>query len=313
MFEKFPLKISIQFTLISTLLLISLSSIQPAYALGKLGHQLVCDLAYQQLNPNVQAQVNYLLTNISNKEKQRINHYNFDKKNSDITLGEACTWPDAVKKLKEYKRFKSWHYVNAPRTARKLPEPSCKKNCITKGIAYHEQQLTTVKSTKMQAQALMFLGHWLGDIHQPMHVSFASDLGGNKTKISAQGIKCNNLHWLWDMCLLNRQTKEKKLDKQHDVLYAKLLAELNKDLSSNRPKAQQWQASTTIDWANESLALARASKTNYCQVTSNGACQPLPMSIKLNQAQLDYMSDVLNLRIKMASVRLAARLNELLK
>jgi hypothetical protein len=33
-------------------------------------------------------------------------------------------------------------------------------------------------------QALMFLSHLMGDLHQPMHVSRKADLGGNILKIN---------------------------------------------------------------------------------------------------------------------------------
>jgi hypothetical protein len=48
--------------------------------------------------------------------------------------------------------------------------------------------------------ALKSLGHWVGDIHQPLHVSFGDDRGGNNISVSGQ---CSgNLHATWDNCLV---------------------------------------------------------------------------------------------------------------
>jgi S1/P1 Nuclease len=45
-------------------------------------------------------------------------------------------------------------------------------------------------------ESLKYLGHWVGDIHQPLHVSFEDDRGGNSVGIS--GSLCRwNLHAAW--------------------------------------------------------------------------------------------------------------------
>lgn len=52
-------------------------------------------------------------------------------------------------------------------------------------------------------EALEFLGHWVGDIHPPLHVSFEDDRGGNR--VAAQGTSCENLHAVWDRCLVQER------------------------------------------------------------------------------------------------------------
>jgi hypothetical protein len=44
--------------------------------------------------------------------------------------------------------------------------------------------------------ALKFPGHWVGDIHQPMHAGFRDDRGGNHVRML--GSSCESLHTLWD-------------------------------------------------------------------------------------------------------------------
>ena len=48
--------------------------------------------------------------------------------------------------------------------------------------------------------SLKFLGHWVGDIHQPLHVSFEDDRGGNSIQVT--GVCGSNLHSAWDTCLV---------------------------------------------------------------------------------------------------------------
>jgi hypothetical protein len=53
---------------------------------------------------------------------------------------------------------------------------------------------------------LKFLGHWVGEIHQPLHVSFEDDRGGNGILVT--GICGTNLHAAWDTCLVLTEVGE---------------------------------------------------------------------------------------------------------
>jgi hypothetical protein len=106
--------------------------------------------------------------------------------------------------------------------------------------------------------ALKFLGHWVGDIHQPLHVSFEDDRGGND--ITATGQCSGVLHGTWDTCLVFKVVGE-------DV------AEAATDLIDSMTPAmkERWTDSKSRDWANESLAIAEAAKTKY-RVIHGGSC-----------------------------------------
>lgn len=237
-----------------------------SFALGKLGHKLICDQAFELLTSDQRSKVSNLLAAIPKTHRHLINQYNRDGKNEPITLGKACTWPDAIKKLDEYDSFKSWHYVNLDRDIKAVPEKLCENDCITQAIPYHLEQYQSVNNEWEKAQALMFLGHWLGDIHQPMHVSFKSDLGGNRTKISGKG-KCKSLHWYWDECIL---TNESKHYADHKKAIVKAL--INIQIATNE---------TAQVWANETYQLAIKDSTLYCQWKS-GTCEPYVGTIKLS-------------------------------
>ncbi|KAG8382886.1 hypothetical protein BUALT_Bualt05G0125900 [Buddleja alternifolia] len=53
-------------------------------------------------------------------------------------------------------------------------------------------------------EALLFLSHFIGDIHQPLHVGFRSDKGGNTIKVTWFNRK-DVLHHVWDTDLIKRE------------------------------------------------------------------------------------------------------------
>ena len=63
--------------------------------------------------------------------------------------------------------------------------------------------LSSSTATEQQRpEALKYVGHWVGDIHQPLHVSFEDDRGGNEVGVS--GLCSWNLHAVWDSCIIEQ-------------------------------------------------------------------------------------------------------------
>lgn len=278
-----------------------------SYALGKLGHQVVCQLAFDHLSVDKQQKISQLLTTLSIKEVEQINSYNYQDKTAAITFAKTCTWADAIKKEPEYVQYKTWHYLNLARTDDEITDSTCKENCISQAVDIHNRQLATAENNKEKREALMFLGHWLGDIHQPLHVSYADDFGGNRRSITIPGSKCNNLHWLWDSCLLVATLGDKKqVDK-----YAQLMLTLSSQWQ-NAP-LKQWQNQGTIAWANESLALIRDASFKYCKQNEQGNCKKISAKvIHLPESYLVYYQPILEQRILQAAVRLNGLLDKAL-
>ncbi len=297
-----------------------------AFALGKVGHQVICQLAFDNLSSNTKNKVNSMLSGLSNKHKKLINKYNHSSTKSEVTFAESCTWADAIKKDKSFDKYKSWHYLNVDRNETEVTEQTCAKNCITAAIQLHKAILsessasTSTKDNSWEKlQALMFLGHWFGDIHQPMHINFASDLGGNRTKISmlnpqANGkefVKCNNMHWLWDECLLYPKTESKS----HDHSNQGLFNVLHNKLSKQWPLApvSQWQKDSVYTWATESLNITRSADLLYCELNNKNYCLPIEKNIiTLPSSYQDDHQGILEKRMLQASVRLAYTLENTL-
>src|SRR5713101_1171895 len=73
--------------------------------------------------------------------------------------------------------------------------------CIVTAIKKDFEVLSSDNASQAQKLAsLKFLGHWVGDVHQPLHVSFEDDRGGNE--INVTGDCRGNLHSAWDSCLV---------------------------------------------------------------------------------------------------------------
>ncbi|MEO6104047.1 MAG: S1/P1 nuclease [Pseudoxanthomonas sp.] len=173
-----------------------------ALAWSKLGHRLVGDLAQRHLNPAASAQVALLLAG-----------------EPDPTLAGVASWADDLRRsdADEFeKKTASWHYINFPvGTCVYLPERDCPDgNCVV-GQIEHQRAILADRSRSMEVRrdALKFLVHLVGDVHQPLHSGNHTDKGGNDFQVSLRtdlkpgayaqkdyvdGVMGTNLHSIWD-------------------------------------------------------------------------------------------------------------------
>jgi hypothetical protein len=91
--------------------------------------------------------------------------------------------------------------VNTPDWACDYTASDCPNNvCVVGAIQNYTQRLTTQTGAEQQ-YALKFLIHFCGDVHQPLHIGFASDYGGNEIHGSFLGYD-TNLHHVWDTSVI---------------------------------------------------------------------------------------------------------------
>ncbi len=301
-------KISNTTFILSIALFLGLFVSKQSFALGKVGHKVVCKIAYDNISPALQTKVDNLVNHLPKKHKKLINKYHHQKTNADISYIDTCSWADAIKRDKSYNKFKPWHYISVPRNTLKITDKSCKKHCITTAITFHTNALINEESPWKKLQALMFLSHWVGDIHQPMHVGYASDRGGNKIKVKYKESKCKNMHWLWDECLLYPVAKVRNQEVFFQQSYKNALS------YSTPALTKKWQQSTLYDWATESLAIARTPSVSYCSLQKNNVCAPIAK--KMQKLPASYQKDhqpILERRILQAGLRLAQTLEKALE
>jgi len=282
-------RVTISLLFICLLMLCSFKS----FSLGQLGHQVVCQLSFEHLTVNEQHQITNLLQSMPSAHKKLLNKYTRSKQGSAINFAKSCVWADAIKKLDRYKKHDSSHYLNVSRDTSKIANAVCKENCIGQAIITNQQQLAEDTQPWKKLQALMFLGHYLGDIHQPLHVSYANDWGGNKVKLSKKSnTRCTSLHWYWDDCVLAKQNKS----------FAQWIPFL--DAQYNAQKVTTWQPTNVWQWANESYQIATASTFKYCQ-KSQGVCKRYKRNkVTLPSNYQAQYAPVINQRMVLAAKRL---------
>ena len=131
--------------------------------------------------------------------------------------------------------------------------------CVLSAIDHDLAVLSSpTASDQEQLEALKFLGHWVGDVHQPLHVSFEDDRGGNGVKVTG-GLCGGKLHGVWDSCII-----ERGLGTDAAAIAGQLRAAITDQQRS------EWLASSPIDWANKSFAIATGPAVSYCVRTGAG-------------------------------------------
>jgi len=152
-----------------------------ARAWGDLGHKVICEITFHSVLPNTQAAINRLMQ-LDSEFK---------------SFSDACIYPD-------HPRIRApEHFLNLPRDSKGLTSDQCPQadTCVLTAILRDFEILNAREQADSdKLVALKSLGHWIGDIHQPLHVSFLDDKGGNTIRTSGQ---CSgNLHAVWDTCLV---------------------------------------------------------------------------------------------------------------
>ena len=165
----------------------------PALAWGSLGHRTVAAIAWANVRPQTRVQIDALL-----RQTRTLN----TPECAVRTLADASTWADCVRKDGDRFRFASrWHFQNEDICRAYDPQEDCAGgNCVTAQIDRDRMILAQPgKPVAERVQALMFLVHFVGDIHQPLHsADHARDRGGNDLLVAGGQFDGFNMHELWD-------------------------------------------------------------------------------------------------------------------
>ena len=220
-----------------------------------------------------------------------------DGEQADLSDGEVSDWPDQVKRRR--RDTAPWHYVNVQfgETGYDAARDDPDGIHVVAMISKFEMILADrTKPGADRAEALKFLAHLVGDIHQPLHVIERNgDKGGNGRLVFFKERKtAAKLHAVWDSDLIHSYIAGRALWDYLEKLNAGITVENEKE----------WATGTPTDWANESLKIASASV--YRDVPADG---PPP---KINQNYIDDRRAVVDQQLKRAGVRLAMVLNRTL-
>lgn len=176
---------------------------------------------------------------LTKKAKKKI-----DKILKGQSLAFVSTFGDEIKSDKKYNKYYSWHYINMDldetyETAKKNPQGDLVTG-INKCVAVLKDKKSSAEDKEFHLKLLV---HFVGDLHQPMHIGQREDKGGNTIQVQWFG-RGTNLHRVWD---------ENMID-DWEMSYLEL-AENAKDLS--KKQVQAIQKGTIIDWVNEVHTLTK--------------------------------------------------------
>jgi hypothetical protein len=297
--------------LAASILLILLTG--SASAWGEFGHVLICEIAYRQISDQSRE-----------KLKELINQQSFTDEHGEKlypSFNHACLREDEVRKRPKE------HYINFPRNHGAVVDAQCpgSAKCLLSAIEQDKRILSDeTASADDRFIALMALGHWIGDIHQPLHVSFADDRGGNDIKKRGE-CPARNLHAVWDSCILERKilTVEQPITVEEYAEFTPIyraadwmIEEVTQDQISEWTSSEPWQ------WAAESYDIARRPEVGYC-VQKVDTCwyseaaqtydgSGVPREIEITNDYLNDFRGLVVMRLEQAGFRLAAVLNEAL-
>jgi S1/P1 Nuclease len=260
------------------------------YAWGPEGHAIVGAIADANLSAVAKTRVTQLLQGDLDAAGMPSGRRN---------LAAVASWPDEIKATVEGKAAANWHFHES--TVCDGQTAACVSGaCADEKINDMLRQLNSVEaSARQKNEALKWLVHLVGDIHQPLHVGGNADRGGNAVKVSlarAGGVETGlNLHSVWD-----NQLAKLVLDD----------AEMAAKLKSAVLPAD-FAPGTTAQWMSEGQQLVKSTVYTFSGFACGTALASEP--ILLSSEYQAAAKKVIFPQLLSAGLRLAAILNQTLK
>jgi hypothetical protein len=208
------------------------------------------------------------------------------------TMASVSSWADQVRRARP--ETGPWHYIDIPITAPHLDMArDCPKgDCVIAKIADFRKALADPATPAVaRREALMFLIHFVGDMHQPLHCSDNHDKGGNDVHVLFLN-NPSNLHSVWDSGLLGRIGSEEQLFPAWS--------------QESERREKKFAKGTVEDWAEQSHRAAV--KVVYGKLPKAAAAQPVVLDARYEMAA----DPLIRVQIERAGARLARVLNEAL-
>ena len=244
-----------------------------AFGWGGEGHSLIARIAWDEMTPAARAKAQEIL-------------------GPGVTLESIASWADQVRRNRS--ESAPWHYIDIPidKPHLDMARDCAKGDCVIAKIEEFRKVVKDPATPPVQRkEALMFLVHFVGDMHQPLHCSDNKDRGGNEVRVQF-GDRPSNLHSLWDSGLLGLMPKE-------DELFAVYV----KDAA----KHKKWGNGSVRDWAEEAHKVSVKITYGLLPKVAPGQPEPIGTAYELKA------EPVVKVQIEKAGVRLARVLNEALQ
>lgn len=201
----------------------------PAWAWGRLGHRVVAEFADQHISPAARAQIAAILE-------------------PGESLADASTWADENRT--RIHGSGPWHFADVPLDEDRYSDRLAGAGQIVPKLREFRAILADrTRPPAARRQALRFVIHLVGDLHQPLHIGEHNDRGGNTLQVHFYRRK-TSLHHLWDDMILEHRTRGE------DRWVAELLA-------MDDPITRSAAMDGTIEqWATGSLRAAQRAYQN---------------------------------------------------
>ncbi|MBN8806749.1 MAG: hypothetical protein J0I47_00705 [Sphingomonas sp.] len=272
--------------------LLALVGAVPAGAYWEYGHQTIAQIAWANIKPTTRTRILALLRQQALLDTPQC---------QAGTLDQAAIWADCIKGIKnpdgtrKFAATEPWHYqdVNICRPF-DLVEPCKDGNCVSAQIVRDAEILKDRRAPAAdRVRALVFLIHFVGDLHQPLHAGEKGDKGGNDVKADYGGYAPQrlNLHSIWDGYLAERAISTgPSLVRAYPAATRRRIA-----------------AGDVTDWSRESWQVAH--DVTYATATGGDPCGPTPSRARLDQATIERLVPTVRLEVERGGLRLAKLLD----
>jgi hypothetical protein len=223
------------------------------------------------------------------------------------TLAEVANWADEIKDFDWGRRRASWHYDDLAVCGPAESAKYCRGGrCASAQLARQIEVLADPdERPRTRNEALKWVVHLVGDIHQPLHAANRGDRGGNLVQVSFFGERDNppygsiNLHTVWDVQIPRRLIAARGGER----------AFVSAPIAERDRKA--WEAGSISDWIAESHALARDRVYALLPVASSCGDRVTGV-VEIGEAYYASAAPLVDLQIRKAGIRLARVLNDAL-
>lgn len=240
-----------------------------AFAWSQKGHDVTAHIAERHLTPQAAAMVDSLLEGKS--------------------MVYWSNWLDNASHTATWAYTSTWHYRNVDEGVRYEEAPANPSgDCVT-AVKMLSEKLASAETTfKQKQEALKMLIHIVGDMHQPMHMGHATDLGGNRIKVKFFG-RDSNLHSVWDGSIL---------ESGHKWSYTEWADQVDRVAPGD---SIIMVMGTPDDWAKQTLGIASA------------VYREMPEGSKISYNEVARWTPVIELQLVRGGQRLAHILNNIFK
>jgi hypothetical protein len=277
------------------LLALSAFPLPPVWAWGPQGHRTVGAIADRLLDSEARAAVAELLAHDLDK---------FGNPSGRTTLESVSVWADEIRGTPASRP--RWHYDNLPVCGAVAQPLRCSDDeCNSAQLRRLVGVLADARSPPRERnEALKWVVHLVGDIHQPLHAADNSDRGGNDVRVALAGMRTRgrmSLHRAWDNELVQAALRTRSRQRPP--------AEIAALTDEARALSRRLGQGSPDTWALESNQLAR----RVAYAFPGFACNEVPAGIViLDDTYQGRAERVVRERLLLAGARLAALLNQTL-